>query len=134
MPTDRIAIAVALVHRDGRWLVAKRPIGVHLEGLWEFPGGKLEELETPHEAALRELHEECAVEAAVEGTLPVVSWDYGHRHVTITPVVCRWLAGEGEPLASDAVRWVATAELADLDMPAVNRTIIAQLDGHAGRQ
>lgn len=120
-------VAVALVCRDGRWLVARRKPEAHLGGLWEFPGGKREAGETPAEAALRELYEECAVEAVAERELPALTHEYPERVVHLLPVICRWRAGEGLSLGNQECRWVPTAELAGLDMPAVNAQILCEL-------
>jgi len=124
-------IAVAVVHRDGRWLVAQRPADVHLAGLWEFPGGKCEAGETPADAALRELREECGIQATVERHLDVLTADYGDRIVHLAPVVCRWEAGEALALASEACCWVGGAELRALPMPAINARILAEILGDA---
>ncbi|MGE0480552.1 MAG: (deoxy)nucleoside triphosphate pyrophosphohydrolase [Phycisphaerae bacterium] len=124
-------VALAIVHRADEWLVARRRTHAHLGGLWEFPGGKCEPNEPPATAAIRELMEECDVEAAPERVLPAVRFDYGDRVVQLTGVVCRWIAGDGRPLGCDECRWVSTAELAALDMPAANAGIVAAaLDGH----
>lgn len=120
-------VAVALVCRDGCWLVARRRPDVHLGGVWEFPGGKRKAGETPAQAALRELHEECAVEAIAERELPGVIREYKERIVHLLPVICRWRAGEGVPLGNQECRWVATAELASLEMPAGNAEIVREL-------
>jgi mutator protein MutT len=120
-------VAVALVCRNGRWLVARRKPHVHLGGFWEFPGGKCRAGETAAQAALRELHEECAVEAIAERELPAITHEYEERIVRLLPVICRWQAGEGLPLGNQECRWVATAELAGLEMPAVNAGILREL-------
>lgn len=117
-------VALALVHRDDLWLVAKRHAHAHLGGLWEFPGGKLHPGESPEECAVRELVEECGVVATVEHTLPTVVCEYNDRIVHLVPVICRWVRGEAQPLASDACLWVTRDQLLRLDMPAVNAGII----------
>jgi mutator protein MutT len=132
MSESRVAIALALVHKRGRWLVARRPAGVHLEDLWEFPGGKCEEGESFEQAALRELEEECGVSAEVECVLDAVGHDYGDRSVMLQPVICRWVAGEARPRASAAVRWVTVGELVTLPMPAGNDAIRGALERLAG--
>lgn len=120
-------VALALVHRDGAWLVARRFADVHLGGQWEFPGGKCEPGENPADAAVRELHEECAVTATPQRALAVLCCDYGDRIVHLYPIICCWRAGEARPLGNEECRWVSRAELAALDMPDVNRAIIAAL-------
>lgn len=124
-------VALAIVHRADRWLVARRRADTHLGGRWEFPGGKCEPSETPASAAIRELIEECDVRAAPERVLAAVEFDYGDRVVRLTGVVCRWVAGEGRALGCDECRWVSTAELLAFDMPAANVGIVAAaIDGH----
>jgi mutator protein MutT len=121
-PTYKVALA--LVRRGAEWLVARRLRAAHLGGLWEFPGGKCHLHETPTQAALRELLEECAVHAEPQRVLDAVICEYDDRIVHLTPVLCRWLAGQPQALASETCRWVSEAELAELEMPAVNAGII----------
>jgi mutator protein MutT len=117
-------VAVALVYRDQRWLVARRRRDAHLGGLWEFPGGHQVPQETAAETALRELREECAVQAAAERVLATVTHEYDDRIIHITPVICRWLAGEPQPVGNDECRWLRADELEVLKMPAANREIL----------
>jgi 8-oxo-dGTP diphosphatase len=126
-----LRVAVALVRRGSRYLVARRHDHAHLGGLWEFPGGKCEPGEGEAHAALRELREECGVEAIEERELPAFEVDYGDRHVRLTPIICRWTAGQGEPLHSQECRWVSLAEMRRLDMPEVNAAIIRELQTFA---
>lgn len=124
MKAATIQVAVAVVQKNGRWLVARRLPDVHLGGQWEFPGGKSEPGESAEQTALRELREECGVEAVAERLLETLHFDYGDRVVHLTPVICRWRAGEPRPLACAEVGWVVPAEMARLDMPAINEPII----------
>jgi len=121
-------VAVALVHRGALWLVARRRHGAHLSGLWEFPGGKREESEAPAAAATRELREECGIDAVAERSFEPVLYEYADRHVSITPVVCRWQSGEARPLGSDECRWVSVPEMRRLEMPPINSEIIRQIE------
>ncbi len=127
MDQKPVNVALALVHCDDRWLVARRKPRAHLGSLWEFPGGKVQAGEHPRDAAARELREECGVEATPERLLRAVRWRYPDRCVLLIPVVCRWVRGAGRALESDECRWVSAAELAQLNMPAANDGIIAQL-------
>jgi 8-oxo-dGTP diphosphatase len=117
-------VALALVQRGDRWLVAKRAAHVHLGGAWEFPGGKLQAGEPVEQGAVRELLEECGVQAAPCGVLATVRCEYEDRVIFLTPVICRWEAGEPQALGNEACRWVSTAELTALCMPEINREII----------
>jgi len=123
-----VDIALALVHRDQRWLVAQRHPDAHLGGLWEFPGGKREPDEHPAAAAIRELREECGIHALAEQTLDPIYHEYPDRCVNITPVICRWQAGEAQPLGNQTTRWVTLGELRQLKMPPVNADVIRQLE------
>jgi len=123
-----LRIAVALVQRDARWLVALRRPDAHLPGLWEFPGGKCDNDEVPAATAIRELREECGVDATAERALASVLYEYRDRRVNITPVLCRWQSGEAVPLGSEECRWVSLPEMRRLDMPPVNAEIICQLE------
>ncbi|MFO0840629.1 MAG: (deoxy)nucleoside triphosphate pyrophosphohydrolase [Phycisphaerae bacterium] len=123
----RYRVALALVCRDGLWLVARRPKHVHLGGMWEFPGGKLEPGEDAALGALRELFEECGVRASVERVLEPIDCDYGDRMIRLYPIVCRWTESEPRPLGCEEVRWVRVEEMEPLDMPAANNGIIRAL-------
>jgi mutator protein MutT len=123
-----IHVAVALVCRDGRWLVARRRHDAHLPGLWEFPGGKRRESEAPAETATRELREECGVDAVAEHSFEALCCEYADRSVSIAPVVCRWRSGEARPLGNAECRWVSLAELHRLEMPPINAEIVRQIE------
>lgn len=122
-----IEVAVALVHRDGRWLVARRHPDAHLPDKWEFPGGKSETGESAEQTALRELREECGVVAEAEARLQPQRFDYADRSVRLTPIICRWVKGKAVPLGCQACKWVELDELPNLDMPAGNIRIIREL-------
>jgi mutator protein MutT len=122
-----IQVALAIVRRGDRFLVGKRPTEAHLGGLWEFPGGKFELGESAADAALRELREECNVVATIDSTLPKLQHDYGDRIIELTPILCRWVSGEGEPLGTEVCRWFTLADLRALPMPAMNDAILDQV-------
>lgn len=119
-----IRVAVALLKRDGRWLVARRRENTHLGGLWEFPGGKIESHESPEAAAVRELFEECAITARSIRTLRPVLFEYPEHTIELTPIVCEWVHGEPRPIGNEECRWVTYGELLQLEMPAANAEII----------
>ena len=122
-----VVVAIALVWRDGRLLVARRPAGVHLAGRWEFPGGKLGPGESPEACAERELREETGVLARAKSRRSAIEWDYPERHVTLHPVDCDWLAGDGAARAVAEMRWVLPSELPGLDFPEANASLVGAL-------
>ncbi len=130
-----IDVAVALVSDGGRWLVARRPAHVHLGGFWEFPGGKCEPGEDPPQTAVRELREECGVEAVAVRVLDRIAHEYPDRHVRLAPVLCQRISGLAQALASVECRWVTADELRMLAMPPANASILEALGiaGMAGR-
>jgi len=127
-PDRPLLIAVVILERDGRILLARRPEGSHLAGLWEFPGGKVEHGESPEAAARRELLEEQGLEAGPLALFDVTSHVYKDgRHVVL-------VAYRGEPSRPDADakgehRWVAPWEIAHLAIPDANWTLVAKLAG-----
>jgi mutator protein MutT len=129
MAKPHFDIAIALVRHDGRWLVARRHPDVHLGGMWEFPGGKMEPGESLAAAAQRELLEECDVHATVESILDALYCEYDVRTVVLHPVVCRWVSGEARPLGSAECRWVTPEELQKLEMPPINAALVAAIRG-----
>ena len=99
-------VVCAVIEDDqGRVLACRRPAGGHLAGMWEFPGGKVEEGESPAEALARELQEELGVEVAVGEALPPVNWDYGRGAFRLLPLRCRIVRGEVVLHEHSACRW-----------------------------
>lgn len=128
-PRIVLVVACALVDADGRVLVAQRPEGKALAGLWEFPGGKLEAGERPEESLIRELAEELGirVKAACLAPLTFASHAYESFHLLMPLYVCRrW---EGTPVGREgqAIRWMKPARLRDLPMPPADAPLIAHL-------
>ncbi len=126
-PLPHRIVATAVVWRDGRVLITRRPAEGLLGGLWEFPGGKVEAEETPPEAARRELAEELGVEIEVGEPLGTVEHAYSHFRITLHAYHARLLAGEPRPAAADALAWVRPRELAAYAFPAANLRLIERL-------
>jgi mutator protein MutT len=123
-------IALAIIWRDGRVLVTRRRANAdHLPDVWEFPGGKCEDGETPHDAAIREAREELGIEVEVAGEHAPIHHEYSQRRVTLHPFDCVITSGEPQPLHSAGLRWLAPHELHEDDFPAANAQLIAQLRG-----
>lgn len=127
MSTPTVRVALAIVRRHGRWLVSRRPSDTHLGGLWEFPGGKCEPGETPSQAALRELWEECAVRATPVLEMRCVQWEYPDRRVQLFPLLCEWDSGEGEAVRNQQCRWLTLEEIHTLEFPPANAPILREL-------
>ena len=124
-----LVVAVALVDSDDRVLIAKRPEGKQLAGLWEFPGGKLEAGERPEEALIRELREELgiAVKAPCLAPLTFASHAYDDFHLLMPLYVCRKWEGFVRPLEGQEVKWVRAKALRDYPMPPADGPLIAPL-------
>ena len=124
-----LVAACALLDSDGRVLLAKRPAGGSMGGLWEFPGGKLDDGETPEAALIRELKEELDlnVEAACLSPIAFASHDSGDFHLLMPLFVCRKWDGVPQPLVAEALKWVRPQKLLDYNMPPADVPLAAQL-------
>lgn len=126
-----LVVAAALIDDQGRILLAQRPQGKSLAGLWEFPGGKVEQAETPEQALIRELAEELGitVQAADLHPLTFVSHPYPEKnlHMLMTVHLCRDWHGVIEPHEHAALAWVKPDELTQYPMPAADLPIIPVL-------
>jgi 8-oxo-dGTP diphosphatase len=124
-----LVVAAALVDADNRVLIAQRPEGKQLAGLWEFPGGKLDPGERPEEALIRELAEELgiAVKAPCLAPLTFASHAYDAFHLLMPLYVCRKWEGFVTPAEGQAVRWVRVRDLRKFDMPPADAPLIAPL-------
>jgi 8-oxo-dGTP diphosphatase len=124
---SRIDVAVAIPIREGRVLVARRAPGVHLPGVWEFPGGRLEDGEEPAAAARRELREETGLAAADVEPLVVVEHDYPDRRVRLHCYTAPEPEGE-VAIPGREWAWIAVEEFDPAGMPAANQTILRALE------
>jgi 8-oxo-dGTP diphosphatase len=124
-----LVVAVALVDADGRILLAQRPEGKPLAGLWEFPGGKVHDGETPEEALIRELKEELGVDTAASCLAPFTfaSHRYETFHLLMPLYVCRKWRGTPEPREGQRLAWVRPSKLADYEMPPADKPLVAML-------
>ena len=125
-----LVVACALVDADGRVLVAQRPAGKPMAGLWEFPGGKLHAGEAPEAGLIRELREELGIdtEASCLAPLTFASHAYDGFHLLMPLFVCRVWRGQAAPREGQALRWLRPRELRDLPMPAADRPLIPVLE------
>lgn len=124
-----LVAAVALVDGDGRVLLAERPPGKSMEGLWEFPGGKLEPGETPEAALIRELKEELDIDVKASCLAPMsfASHAYETFHLLMPLYVCRRWQGVVRAREGQVLRWVRPTALAQYPMPPADIPLIAIL-------
>lgn len=124
-----LVAAAALVDADGHVLIAQRPEGKAMAGLWEFPGGKVNEGETPEFALVRELHEELGIESRECCLLPIAfaSHSYDDFHLLMPLYALRMWEGEVEGREGQAFKWVKPKELYNIPMPEADIPLIPQL-------
>ena len=125
--TVPIPVVAALIFRDARLLIARRPNGKHLAGLWEFPGGKLEAGEDSVTGLVRELQEELATQVEVGRLFEEVIHAYPEKTVNLRFYLCRWKSGEPQNLGCAAIAWVTPAELANYAFPSADARLLARL-------
>jgi 8-oxo-dGTP diphosphatase len=124
-----LVVAVALVDADGRVLLTQRPPGKAMAGLWEFPGGKVHEGETPEAALIRELKEELDIDVAAACLAPLTfaSHRYERFHLLMPLYACRRWNGMVTPRENQALAWVRPARLDDYAMPPADKPLVAVL-------
>ena len=124
-----LVAAVALVDPDGRVLIAQRPEGKSMAGLWEFPGGKVDPGETPEAALIRELKEELDIDVTQSclGPFTFASHAYDDFHLLMPLYLCRKWEGTVRPMEGQALRWVMPMRLADFPMPPADKPLVAML-------
>lgn len=122
-----LRVAAGIVPHDGRYLLQRRPAGTHMAGFWEFPGGKLEEGETPAAALAREMREELGVE--IDGVRPlwVIRHAYDDREVELHFLAARIAAGVPRALQADAIGWYAPEAMPGLPILPADLEIVARL-------
>ena len=123
---ETVVVAAAVIERDGRFLVARRQAGVHLEGYWEFPGGKCAPGETIEACLVRELHEELDVEAHPAAEILMTTHGYEDRRVELHFLECE-MRGTPAPQMGQEIRWVTRDELAALTFPPADVELIRLL-------
>ncbi|MGB0749094.1 MAG: (deoxy)nucleoside triphosphate pyrophosphohydrolase [Magnetospiraceae bacterium] len=124
-----LVVAVALIDADGRILMAQRPPGKHLAGLWEFPGGKVHEDETPEAALVRELKEELGIDVTRSCLAPLTfgSHAYEDFHLLMPLFACRTWRGMVTAQEDQVLKWVRPSQLLSLPLPPADIPMAAML-------
>jgi len=130
---ETVVVAAGVIERDGRLLIARRQAGTHLEGYWEFPGGKCLPGETLAECLVRELREELDVEADPGEEMLETTHAYPERRVELHFLRCE-LRGTPSPQIGQEIRWVLPSELAGLAFPPADAELIALLASRTAAQ
>ena len=124
---DVIRVVAAIIRRDGKLLITRRPDNVHLARLWEFPGGKVEAEESLEQALVREIAEEIGVQVQVLGEYFQVEHHYAERSVRLHFLDCVIVSGEPQTVLVADLRWVTPEELDNFTFPEADRELIARL-------
>jgi len=122
-----IEVAAALIHRDGRYLIARRKPGVHLAGFWEFPGGKREIGESLTECLQRELFEELSIRIDQPIAYRVIRHDYLDQIIELHFFLCAIEQGEPVPIGCEEIRWVYPEDLTQFTFPPADYAVIDAL-------
>lgn len=126
-----INVTAAIIERDGKFLIAKRKKGKHLENKWEFPGGKIEQKETPEECLARELKEEFGIIAEITDFIAESTFDYGDRKIKLLGYRAKYISGEFRLNAHDDMKWIFANEFigfdfAEADLPLIEKILASQ--------
>jgi 8-oxo-dGTP diphosphatase len=127
--TSVLVVACALVDPDNRVLLAQRPAGKSMAGLWEFPGGKVEPGETPEAALIRELAEELGIQVPIACLAPLTFASHGYDdfHLLMPLFICRKWTGIVQAREGQVLRWVRPADMKDYPMPPADVPLVATL-------
>ncbi|HET7619444.1 MAG TPA: (deoxy)nucleoside triphosphate pyrophosphohydrolase [Vicinamibacterales bacterium] len=126
-----LVVVAAVIEQEDRFLVTRRLAGTHLEGFWEFPGGKCEPGESHEHCLVREIDEEIGARIEVGREICTVTHDYGDRQIHLHFRACR-LLGPARPRLGQEMRWVARTALRTLPFPPADRELIERLSREDG--
>ena len=122
----KIEVVAAILHRDGAYFATQRGYG-EFEGMWEFPGGKIEHGESSEDALKREIQEELGVDIVIEDLICTTEYDYPSFHLTMHCYLCRVEAGEIELREHKSARWLRPEELGSVEWLPADKDVISRL-------
>ena len=122
-----ISVAAGLMFRNGRLLITQRPAGSHLQGLWEFPGGKCEDGETLPECLQREVFEELGVAVNVRACVETLEHAYPEKTVRLSFFRCELALGEPEGKEGQSIVWIGPEQLSDYSFPEADERLLEKL-------
>ena len=122
-----IPVVAALIVREGRLLIARRPEGRHMAGRWEFPGGKLEKGESPEDAVEREIREELGLDVRAGRIYQAIAYSYPEKDVLLLFYAAVVVSGEPRPIEEAEIRWVTVAELDGYAFAPVDEMLVQRL-------
>ncbi len=126
-PTPTYPLVAGVIYKAGKILIRRRPPQGLLGGLWEFPGGKIKDGESPEAALIREIREEVGIEVSIETELTRLKHAYTHFKINLTCFICHYQSGTPEPKTATAQRWVKPDELTQYAFPKANQKILPLL-------
>ena len=126
-PSLPLAVCAAVIHHQGKILLTKRPADKPHGGFWEFPGGKIESGESPHQSLHREIREELDIKISIEAVFKTVYHRYAWGNVLIIAYHCNWLSGEIQHLEVADHRWLTPGQLRDYKILPADLPIIAEI-------
>lgn len=127
-PKPHIHVTAGLIYKDGDILIAKRPPGYHLAGLWEFPGGKQEPDETLEECLEREIKEELDIAIRVDRLLITVRHEYEKKIISLHAFECTHMQGDPKGLDGQEIKWIKTSDLQQYEFPPPDEEVIRLLN------
>lgn len=122
-----IDVTAAIIEKDGKFLIAKRKKGKHLENKWEFPGGKIEQNETPEECLARELQEELGIFVKIGGYIAESTFQYSDNHIRLLGYRVKYISGEFRLSAHDEIQWVFPNEFNKYDFAEADLQLIEKI-------
>ena len=123
----KIEVVAAILHRNGLYFTTQRGYG-EFEGMWEFPGGKIEPGESRDVALKREIQEELGVDIAIENLLSTTEYDYPSFHLTMHCYLCSIASGEIELREHKSARWLRSEELGSVECLPTDKDVISRLN------